>query len=158
MESLTKKKSSAFNTAVYAVFRCFLLKPHLMLAGLRRKKVASLIFSGEIHIIQGFDISWARRHGTIPLNTLLTVSTKCNKIEFLTKCYYCVGTCSCSSNRWSGMACDDCAKNSYGSKCDRRCNCVNGTCSDGITGTGACSCQPGYRIKLNFPFKLNLIF
>ncbi|MEZ4370037.1 MAG: hypothetical protein R3B07_04400 [Polyangiaceae bacterium] len=41
----------------------------------------------------------------------------------------------------SGAA--SCQPNEYGPNCTP-CTCVNGACDDGITGTGACSCQTGW--------------
>lgn len=61
------------------------------------------------------------------------------------------GTCACHFNStagyWSGDKCDSCATTYYGTECKSQCPFYgtlvcggHGTCSDGIAGSGVCSC------------------
>ncbi len=53
------------------------------------------------------------------------------------------GACSCATG-FAGSACNGCAAGRFGSNCDV-CTCTNGTCADGLTGSGLCStCNAGY--------------
>ncbi|XP_049894320.1 stabilin-1 [Epinephelus moara] len=57
------------------------------------------------------------------------------------------GTCVCDDG-FSGFACQECKnQNSYGGKCDKECDCVNGVCNKGPEGDGQCLCQPPYTGK-----------
>ena len=65
------------------------------------------------------------------------------------------GVCTCykdtTNGFWSTSSCNDCQASFYGSTCTLQCPvnsghvCSNhGTCSDGVTGTGLCSCTFGW--------------
>eukprot|EP01012_Entosiphon_sulcatum_P029449 TRINITY_DN358_c0_g1_i1.p1 TRINITY_DN358_c0_g1~~TRINITY_DN358_c0_g1_i1.p1 ORF type:complete len:2229 (+),score=276.12 TRINITY_DN358_c0_g1_i1:2833-9519(+) len=53
------------------------------------------------------------------------------------------GTCKCDVG-FAGTNCEICAPGSYGPFCKRCSPCYNGTCNDGLTGDGTCTCQPGF--------------
>ncbi|XP_076815963.1 stabilin-2-like isoform X2 [Clavelina lepadiformis] len=55
------------------------------------------------------------------------------------------GTCTCSDQKFSGLACDNCRSGLYGTDCDYSCGCINGTCDDGKMGKGICICNHGFR-------------
>ena len=63
-------------------------------------------------------------------------------------CYPAGGEARCTCNGGVGQwraACDDCAAHAYGPDCARACDCSgHGTCSSGLQGDGACSCDHGY--------------
>ena len=52
------------------------------------------------------------------------------------------GLCECSA-AWTGSDCSTCAPDYFGPECGS-CACVNGTCDDGLDGTGACTCEDGW--------------
>ena len=58
------------------------------------------------------------------------------------------GTClgnSCQCDEGFGQAlCSGCAEGYYGSSC-LLCECVNGTCDEGKSGSGLCTCEPGWK-------------
>jgi len=53
--------------------------------------------------------------------------------------------CTCQLE-WSGSDCSECKNGYFPSEdvCLTCPNCGNGTCSDGPTGTGSCTCSTGY--------------
>nr|XP_061814251.1 stabilin-1-like [Nerophis lumbriciformis] len=57
------------------------------------------------------------------------------------------GTCVCEEG-FGGFACQLCSKEkTYGSDCNKACDCEHGTCDEGPDGTGRCYCQPPYEGK-----------
>ncbi|XP_077430047.1 stabilin-1 [Vanacampus margaritifer] len=57
------------------------------------------------------------------------------------------GTCVCDEG-FSGFACATCSKdNTFGSNCDKACDCEHGVCEQGPEGSGQCFCQPPYTGK-----------
>jgi len=66
------------------------------------------------------------------------------------RCYnlstYLINITSCISGNCSNdSTCDSCNPNFFGTKCNEKCSCLNGNCSEGINGTGLCfSCHPNY--------------
>ena len=61
------------------------------------------------------------------------------------------GECACFAGPhlgwWVGATCAACRAGYYGRACAEICGCVpaQGTCDDGLNGTGACQCLEGYR-------------
>eukprot|EP01113_Clastostelium_recurvatum_P031680 TRINITY_DN3980_c0_g1_i6.p1 TRINITY_DN3980_c0_g1~~TRINITY_DN3980_c0_g1_i6.p1 ORF type:complete len:2824 (-),score=668.71 TRINITY_DN3980_c0_g1_i6:1144-9054(-) len=52
-------------------------------------------------------------------------------------------TCMCSPGFDNSTNCASCLPGYYGSQC-LPCTCQQGTCVDGLAGTGTCQCYPGY--------------
>ncbi|HEY3448189.1 MAG TPA: hypothetical protein VGK67_17670 [Myxococcales bacterium] len=52
------------------------------------------------------------------------------------------GTCVCAEG-FAGPRCDECAAGRFGPSCNA-CDCVHGTCSDGLGGDGSCVCEAGF--------------
>jgi hypothetical protein len=72
-------------------------------------------------------------------------------------CNTAVGSCTCladgTNGFWAGTACDRCKSGYYGAGCTFECpgfasnpcsGASQGTCSEGLSGTGVCTCAPGY--------------
>lgn len=57
------------------------------------------------------------------------------------------GDCDCNAG-WEGERCDACEEEYFGANCQFCPNCgVHGECDDGITGTGACICEPNWAVS-----------
>ncbi|CUG02664.1 Hypothetical protein, putative [Bodo saltans] len=77
------------------------------------------------------------------------VCTPCNNHGICDDGVSGTGSCTCFANStegmWTGTSCDTCMSGYYGAECKGVCACVTnaGTCSDGISGDGSCTCASG---------------
>jgi len=59
------------------------------------------------------------------------------------------GLCDLCIQGFTGTSCSQCLANRYGPNCLTCPLCGEGSCSQGINGTGACSCNPGWSLDVN---------